>query len=281
MKRIAILLLFTVILAAVSPVVSVAAPMNVYPHYLEENAARYEAYRTANPGFQLDIVIAYVNANVDLGGYRGITQVKNPDSISVLVNKNFILPLDFSPGDLVSIDNGFRLRKEAAGQLSKMMADMSALGLKLHVMAGYRTVQKQSSKHSGAVSSSGLVSADIQFARPGHSEHQTGLAVDIVQRTGIKHMTQAMFETSAEFEWLTVNAHKYGFILRYPEEYTDIHGFIFEPWHWRYVGVSIATAMYNDGIAMFEEYYGWHLAPGILAKTEKVRILRVPPAVIE
>jgi len=254
-----------------------AEPAGEYPHYVQKNNSRYEAYRAANPWLQYDMVIAYVNANVDKGGYIGVQTADKPDSISVLVNKNFALPTNFVPRDLVSIGNGFRLRKEAAEQFTDMRTEMLSMGFKLYVMAAYRTYQKQSSKHSGAVSSSGLVSADIQFARPGHSEHQTGLAVDIVSRTGISLMSQAKFEKTKEFAWLTENAHKYGFILRYPEDYTNIHGFIYEPWHWRYVGVDIATKMYNDGIVMFEEYYGWYLAPDIQVKIRQERLMRVLP----
>jgi len=264
------------------PVVSRAAPISEYPHYLEANSSRYAAYRTGNPGTPVDMVIAYVNANVDLGGYNGIIKIKNPESVSALVNKNFVLPSSYVPDDLVTVEGKFRLREEAAAQFIRMKTDMNALGYKVYLMAGYRTYQRQSSKHSGAVNSSGLALADIQFARPGHSEHQTGLAIDIVQKTGIKYMTQAAFESSREFAWLMKNAHRYGFILRYPENYTDIHGFIFEPWHWRYVGSGIATTMYNDGIIMFEEYYGWFLAPGVRsAKIEKARLPLISQVVLE
>ena len=94
-------------------------------------------------------------------------------------------------------------------------------------------------------------------------------------------MTQAKFENSKEFAWLTENAYKYGFILRYPKDYVNIHGFIYEPWHWRYVGVEIATAMYNDGIVMFEEYYGWYIAPVLHAKAKEERMMRIAPAKAE
>lgn len=280
MKKIAAAILLISILPPLLFGVASAANSE-YPHYLDENESRYEAYRAENPGLPYDMVIAYVNANVDKGGYTGITTVKNPDSISVLVNKNFMLPPKYAPRDLVSIGGGFRLRAEAAEQLTRMKTDMNALGFKIYVMSAYRTYNTQVSKHSSAVRSYGLESADRQFARPGHSEHQTGLAVDIVSRSGIRVMSQAKFEDSKEFAWLMENAYKYGFILRYPQDYTNIHGFIYEPWHWRYVGVDIATTMYNDGIVMLEEYYGWYLAPGILQKAEKERVMRILTAKAE
>lgn len=237
-----------------------------YPHYLKENDARYHAFRTQNPALQYDMVIAYVNANVDIGFYNEIVTVQDPKSITVLVNKNFNLPDRFVPDDMKNVEGGHKLRTEAAEHYLKMKADIFAAGLKIYIISSYRSYQTQAGKHSNAVINGGLTYADSQYARPGHSEHQTGLAVDVAQRTNFSYMTQAQFEETPEYQWLTMNAYKYGFILRYPKEYENIHGFIYEPWHWRYVGVDVATAMYNDGIVMFEEYYGWFLAPGVQEK---------------
>ena len=269
-KYIVAFLIISTLSAALNNAVAVAAHEE-YPHYLAENHSRYEAYRARNPRLPYDMVIAYVNADVDKGFYSEISTVAEPESISVLVNKNFILPRDYEPDDLVSLGGGYRLRAEAAERLSTMRTDMNNLGYRIYVMSAYRTYQSQLYKYNDGVRNYGREFADTQYARPGHSEHQTGLAVDIVQRTNIRYMTQARFENTEEFAWLRENAYKYGFILRYPREYTDIHGFIYEPWHWRYVGVDIATAMHNESIIMFEEYYGRHLAPGVLAKIESER----------
>ena len=93
----------------------------------------------------------------------------------------------------------------------------------------------------------GKALADTYSARPGHSEHQTGLTIDVV-------IDEEYFKNTAEFRWLQKNAHKYGFILRYPEKADYITGYMFEPWHYRYVGVDAATEIYNLGIT-FDEYY--------------------------
>jgi len=267
MKKCIATLLITSVLFAILPVAASAAKISDNPYYLDINKARYKAYQAAHPDLPVNAAIAYVNADIDKGFYNGIETVADPDSISVLVNKNFNLPLGYEPDDLVSIGGGYRLRAEAAAQLQKMKADMTALGYKIYVMSAYRTYQSQLNKYETGVKLYGVAVADSEYARPGHSEHQTGLAVDILQRSNVCDMEQAKFENSKEFAWLTENAYKYGFILRYPEEYLDIHGFIFEPWHWRYVGVGVATAMHDEGIALFEEYYGRHLAPGINAST--------------
>lgn len=261
MKKYLFAVLITVKLLAGLASPAAFAANDVYPHYLEANSIRYESFQTRNPRLAFDVVIAYVNANVDRGFYAGILTVSEPDNPGVLVNKNFALPRNYEPDDLVYVSGYYRLRTEAADQLAKMRSDMNNAGLNVYVMSAYRTYQSQSSKYENGVMCYGRVSADRQYARPGHSEHQTGLAVDIVQRTNISSMTQARFENTREFAWLLENAYKYGFILRYPKEYTDIHGFIYEPWHWRYVGPEIATTMHDEGIAMLEEYYGRYVAP--------------------
>jgi D-alanyl-D-alanine carboxypeptidase len=246
-----------------------------YPHFLRENLQRYESYYETNPELQFSKVIAYVNANIDLGGYNGIQTVDDPESIAVLVNKNFELPLGYEP-DLVDAGYGVRLREEALEQYTRMKEDMADLGLRIYVIAAYRPYRTQASKFNAALASSGRASAERQFARPGHSEHQTGLAVDVLQRTISREeaMSALRFENTDQYAWMRENAHNYGFILRYPREYRDVHGFIFEPWHWRYVGVDIATAMFDEGIVLFEEYYGMYLAPGIAARSENGQAAR-------
>jgi len=142
-----------------------------------------------------------------------------------------------------------------------MRDDMIALGYRVHVVITYRSFRTQSGTYGKAVSNYGRLNADVSFARPGHSEHQTGLVVDMLHRGGFQIMQHSGFDKTIEFEWLTKNAHRYGYILRYPNEYRHTHGYIFEPWHWRYVGAKIATAMHNEGIAVYEEYYGRYIVP--------------------
>ena len=265
-KLLALLLVMSTLLIAFSPLYDAAAN-DRYPHFLENNRSRYEAFQIKNPDLPLDKVIAYVNAHVDFGFYNQIVTVDDPDSISVLVNKNFALPSGYVPS-LVSVGGSYRLRSEAAQHFTKMKTDMNDLGYKIHIMAAYRTYQTQANRYSNALRRSGRASADRQFARAGHSEHQTGLAIDVLHIGGFEFMQHSDFHNTPEFAWLTENAHRFGFILRYPQEYRDIHGFIFEPWHWRYIGVFNATAMYLEGIRVFEEFYGRYLAPDILTKWE-------------
>ncbi|MCL2366690.1 MAG: M15 family metallopeptidase [Oscillospiraceae bacterium] len=247
----------------------------VYPHFLEKNAQRYDAFQAKNPDMPFGTIVAYVNVNADRGFYSDIEPVPFPYENSALVNKHFALPPRWMAGDLVYMGSGHRLRGEAAAHFAKMRDAITADGLRLQVMASFRTYQTQADRHSRGVRRHGLASADRQFARAGHSEHQLGLAVDVLHRTGFEVMTQARFQNTEAFSWLMENAYQFGFILRYPYAHTHIHGYIFEPWHWRFVGVEIATAMHHDGIALFEEFYGRYLAPAVL---ERVRrdLLRHP-----
>ena len=97
--------------------------------------------------------------------------------------------------------------------------------------------------------------ADKYTARPGYSEHQTGLAIDVKDGSG----QYAFFKNSDEYKWMKDNAHKYGFILRYPEGKEHITGFSFEAWHYRYVGVDVATFIYENDLT-FDEYHMMYIA---------------------
>jgi len=264
-KQIASIFIFAILSALLLPSGSAAAD-DQFPHYVEENEQRYEAYQRRNPNVPYGRMLAYVNAKVDKDIYSDITTVENPDKIYVIVNQNFSLPQDYEPGDLVSIGNTFMLRKEAARHLEKMRAEMLAQGLRIYVVAAYRTSQTQTYRYNNALANEGRYYADTRIARPGHSEHQTGLAVDILQRTGDQYMSHAGFQNTREYAWLKQNAHRYGFIHRYPMEHMDYHRFVFEAWHWRYVGPGIATVMHENGMGILEEYYGTYLAPEVREK---------------
>jgi len=248
-------------------IISAIAETEEYPHLLIENVRRYEDYQAANPDMPFDIVIAYVNVNIDIGHYNDIQPVANPGKITALVNKNFALPSDWTADEFVNIGGGHMMHEEAAVHFNQMRDAMREANLNLNIIITYRSYNSQRNHFRNAVARIGRASAEAGFALPGHSEHQTGLAVDVLHRGhdgGL--MVNMGFESSRQFEWLVENAHEYGFILRYPRGYRNISGFIFEPWHWRYVGVSIATAMFDEEIALYEEFYGRYLAQGIVDK---------------
>ena len=241
-----------------------------FPHYLDVNGRRYEAFQQKYPEMPFDLAAAYVNADVDKGFYKDIQTVKKPDNLGVIINKNFALPSDWEPSGLVYIDGRRQLRKEAAEQFSAMKTAIEKEGLGLFVRSAYRSRSSQASSYNSLLNRYGAATADMNVARPGHSEHQLGLALDLVHKAGTSGPLSSMgFGDSKSFAWLVENGHKYGFILRYPKGLAEFHGYVYEPWHWRYVGPEIATAMRDEGIATLEEYYGRHVAPGLSRPMQK------------
>ena len=174
-------------------------------------------------------------------GYKG--EVK--DGITyiegyLIANKTYSLPEDYNPG----------LLEKTKTNANRMFAAAKKEGLNIYISSGFRSYNKQKSLYNGYVSSDGKAKADTYSARPGHSEHQSGLAFDVNQ-------INSSFDNTKEAKWLHKNCYKYGFILRYPKNKTNETGYIYESWHYRYVGVELATKLYNNGdwITM-EDYFG-------------------------
>ncbi len=200
----------------------------------------------------LILLFFYDDDNDDF--YTNIKEIKEPNDLIVLVNKNNILPKDYTPNDLRLINNRYAfdnkyLREEAAIAFENLSADASSLGYKIIATSTYRDYEYQGKLFNEYTNSKGLDYALLCSAKPGHSEHQTGLAVDVEGSNG----NYDDFEKSIEFNWMKENAHKYGFILRYPKGKEHITGFKYEPWHYRYVGIEHATNIYNKNITL-EEY---------------------------
>lgn len=165
----------------------------------------------------------------------------------VWVNKSYSLPKNYGP-------NGITRQTNAA--FKAMYNAAKADGLNLVITSGYRTWNKQSQMFQTYVKLETFENAIVHAARPGHSEHQTGEALDMVTLDPKKPSSEQT-DNKVITEWLVKNAHRYGFILRYPEGTTDITGYIFEPWHYRYVGLPLAEILHNDGNWItVEEYYG-------------------------
>lgn len=180
----------------------------------------------------------------------------DPGDVTVLVNKHHPLcPVDYYP-ELVSVDStGGELRPEAASAMNAMNAALEAeTGLWLFSASAFRSYDTQISTYGGWVEQDGQAVADTYSARPGHSEHQTGLAMDVgASSCGC---TDEPFGYTPEGEWVAQNAWRFGFIVRYPPGYEWMTGYIWEPWHLRYVGQQVAATMHDAGIATLEDYYG-------------------------
>jgi len=193
----------------------------------------------------------------------GKTMVKNTDDILVLVNKNRNLPADYKPNDLVIPNVRFSfeeniekkyMRKEAAQALEELFNEAEKSGIYLYAVSGFRSYERQKYLFDYRAARDGFEEANKLTAYPGQSEHQTGLAMDISCESLGFDLRQE-FEQTAEGKWLKENAHKYGFIIRYPKGAEDITGYSYEPWHVRYVGKETADKIYERGITL-EEYLG-------------------------
>ena len=189
--------------------------------------------------------------------------VANPSDITVLVNKTYALPEGYVPDDLVEPDVPFifkeklekrKMRKEAAEALEHMFAAAKEDGIYLAGVSGYRSHSTQKALFQRYVEKDGEEAARKYSAEPGHSEHETGLAMDVSGSDG-KCAAEDCFAGTKEALWLEQHAHEFGFIIRYPKGKESVTGYQYEPWHLRYVGKDLAKEIAEKGITL-EEYFG-------------------------
>lgn len=186
--------------------------------------------------------------------------IERDPSVEILVNKEYHLSEDFVPEDLVrvSVDTILeneevnQMRKVAADALAEMFAVAEEHGLKLYARSGYRSYYTQASLFDGYVSNHGLEKAERFSARPGQSEHQTGLVMDITAES-VNYQLNESFGETEEGKWVADNAHRFGFIIRYPKGKEDITQYIYEPWHLRYIGRDLAALVFDSGLT-YEEF---------------------------
>jgi D-alanyl-D-alanine carboxypeptidase len=191
---------------------------------------------------------------------------KTPSSPWVVVNKlRRLSPKTYTPSDIVTLSvahaNPPRMRKGAGAALVRMFAVAKKEdGGAMQVQSAYRSYSTQVSVYNGWVKSLGKAKADQQSARPGFSEHQTGLAVDI-STVPSKCGLAACFSTTKQGKWLWKNAYRFGFLMRYPKSKTAVTGYTYEPWHYRYVGKALAKEMHSKKVLTLEEFFGLPAAP--------------------
>jgi len=202
---------------------------------------------------------------------EGTSNASEPDmaaasdvnSVAVLVNKEFGLPDNYNPTDLVYPNVRFTfkekiekrmMRSEAAKALENLFEGAEKDGVYLAGVSGYRSHKTQTALFNRYVQRDGEEKAKTYSAVPGHSEHETGLSIDVSGSDG-KCAAEDCFGGTKEADWLAQHASEYGFIIRYPEGKDSITGYKYEPWHIRYVGVDIASEIADRGITL-EEYYG-------------------------
>ncbi len=197
---------------------------------------------------------------------RAAHSLDDPNSIWVVSNKQRQLaPADFAPTDLdmpAGVENEFAqpLREPAARATETLIAAASAAGHNVRVISAYRDYGTQVALYDGYVARDGQAAADTYSARPGHSEHQTGLVIDL-DDFGECYLSACFGDTAAGL-WLAEHAAEHGFIVRYPVGKEAVTGFVPEPWHFRFVGPELAQEMQRTGITTLEEFFGLPAAPG-------------------
>ncbi|MEK3979975.1 M15 family metallopeptidase [Psychrobacillus sp. FSL K6-2836] len=160
----------------------------------------------------------------------------------VIASKKYPLPSTYAPGE----------SKEARAAFQEMAAEATLSGYELIAFSTYRSFDYQTQLYDRYVTNDGQEAADRYSARPGYSEHQTGLAFDIGEQHFEQHFARESFGETEAGKWVAANAHKYGFIMRYPNGAEKITGYMYEPWHFRYIGEELALKVYEANVTLEE-----------------------------
>lgn len=192
----------------------------------------------------------------------------DPDSIHVLVNRqNPLDPPEYEPEDLVypevpfyGPESAMQVRQEAAEALEELFAAGEDEGMYLGLVSAYRSFDYQRQIYAARHAEVGTEATDLYMSRPGYSEHQTGLAADVISIANPDCMLGECFADTPEGQWVAENAHEHGFVIRYLEDMEDVTGYPYEPWHLRYVGEETATEVHAEGLTL-EQYWDQEPAP--------------------
>lgn len=222
-------------------------------YFKEDNLDRYLKYINTSTK-DLETSITYVNIGLDNDYYTNVINIDNQDDLAVLVNKYHKLSNNYVPSDLEKINSKYQwlgrsneLRKDAREAFEKMCEAATKDNIYIYAGSGYRSYQTQLYLYNTYVKRDGFKAAETYSARASYSEHQTGLAMDIANKSGF------ISKNDKEYNWLVKNSYKYGFILRYPEDKENITGYMYEEWHYRYLGTTLAKEVYDSGLT-YDEY---------------------------
>ena len=232
-------------------------------YFLEKNLEDYKEYINKNNETDYAKVISIVNVHANHKWYQLELNTNKDLGMLMNVNKFYALSETYTPENLKNIDLTYAYGKEGDNKLIDYAYDKflelwqaaNDQGFYLMVTSSYRDYESQKEIYDYRVSTWGERKADETAARPGHSEHQTGLVIDMTSKT---EPLADSFTDSEAYKWLKENAYKYGFIERYPEGKTYLTGYNPESWHWRYVGLEAAKTMHDEDIT-FDEYYAFYI----------------------
>ena len=238
-------------------------PLMNEKYYLEKNLNNYLSYindlKKEKKKIDYSDVIARVNVKATNGFYKNTKEADVKKGNEILVNKFYYLTKDYSPSDIVDMSNwyafeGRKIKKEVYDAFIEMYNAAKKDNLTLIANSGYRDYNYQTRLYDEYKDRDGTEYADTYAARPGYSEHQTGLALDIVSYGA----TMENFDKTDTFKWLQDNAADYGFILRYPKDKEYLTGYSYESWHYRYLGKELAKKVKDSGLT-YDEYYAYYL----------------------
>ena len=222
-------------------------------YFKEDYLERYIKYLSSNT-LERETAITYVNIGLDNDYYTNVIDITNQDDLLVLVNKYHKLSNDYAPSDLETINSKYQwlgrsnqLRHDAKVAFEEMCEAATKDNIYIYAGSGYRSYATQKSLYNRYVNQDGFAAAETYSARASYSEHQTGLAMDIANKSGF------ISKGDKEYEWLVNNSYKYGFILRYPEGKEKITGYMYEEWHYRYLGKDVAKDVYDSKLT-YDEY---------------------------
>lgn len=213
--------------------------------------------------YSLRDIIEKVNTKTNKVYYTDTIKSDISKNDKILVNKYYYLDSDYEPGNLVTISQDYSWGNLGSQKcieyvyeaFKEMWKSAKEEGYYLMISSSYRSYDDQEKVYNNYKEAKGTEYADSIAARPGYSEHQTGLSLDIFEK---KNSSQKTFHETEVYNWLKENSYKYGFILRYPENKENITGYSFESWHYRYVGKDIAKYIYDNNIT-YDEYYAYYL----------------------
>lgn len=229
-------------------------------YFLKKNFYQYIDYLNKNKKMDTSKIVRNINIHLDKKFYELNLNTDITKDTSMLVNKYYLLNKDYVPDDLVNVSQTYswgsnqRVRKVAYDAFLDMWEQAKTDGFYLMISSSYRSYEEQEIVYNN-YKKQGTKYADSLAARPGASEHQTGLTLDIFSKTNSNRQT---FKDSEEAKWLLDNSYKFGFILRYPENLVNVTGYNYEAWHFRYVGKNIATYIHDNNIS-FDEYYAYYI----------------------
>ena len=231
-------------------------------YFIKRNYFDYINYLDENPNYLLKDIVRNINTHINYDYYSMDFKTNTSKDYLMLVNKYYLLDKTYIPNDLVYISQKYAWGEKNSKQIRKIAYDAfvemwndakNNQDFQFMINSSYRSYNDQNDTYNLFKNKKGITYADKIAARPGASEHQTGLAIDIFS---IKNSTKKDFENSPEANWLCNNAYKYGFILRYPKGKENITGYSYEPWHYRYIGKKAASYCFKNDLT-FDEYYAY------------------------